>query len=162
MPELAVLHYTASGSAMSSAHYLVREDVDASAHVLIARDGRVIQLVPFNVQAWHAGKSCYEGRSDVNGFSVGIELQNAGELHKRGEKFYSWYNAEIRADEVYQHEQEGRVTYWHTYTDAQRATLKEILDLLYHEYGIRKVVGHSDITERKKDPGPAFAHGARI
>ena len=156
MPELAVIHYTASGSAMSTAHYLVREEVDASAHVVISRDGRVLQLVPFNVQAWHAGKSCYEGRKDVNRFSVGIELQNAGELHIRNGKFYSWYNAEIPESEVFRHEQAGRTTYWHTYTDAQRATLKEILELLSREYGIRKVVGHSEITERKKDHGPAF------
>ena len=38
-PDMIVLHYTAGGNAMSSAHYLARADTDASAHLVIARDG---------------------------------------------------------------------------------------------------------------------------
>lgn len=46
-----------------------------SAHVLIRRTAELIQFVPFNRRAWHAGVSCYQGRSVCNDFSIGIELE---------------------------------------------------------------------------------------
>ena len=46
-----------------------------SSHVLIRRDGEVIQYVPFNKRAWHAGVSCFRGREVCNDFSIGIELE---------------------------------------------------------------------------------------
>ncbi len=46
-----------------------------SAHVLIRRNGKIIQLVNFNDRAWHAGQSCYQGREACNDFSIGIELE---------------------------------------------------------------------------------------
>ena len=49
-PDTIVLHYTAGRNALSSALYLCRPDVGASAHLVIARDGELIQLVPFNVE----------------------------------------------------------------------------------------------------------------
>ncbi|MEJ2754386.1 MAG: 1,6-anhydro-N-acetylmuramyl-L-alanine amidase AmpD, partial [Gammaproteobacteria bacterium] len=52
-------------------------DLKVSSHVYIARDGGVVQFVPFHRRAWHAGESVFEGRAACNDFSVGIEL--AGE-----------------------------------------------------------------------------------
>ena len=46
-----------------------------SSHVLIRRDGEVVQYVPFSRRAWHAGDSFYAGRTACNDFSVGIELE---------------------------------------------------------------------------------------
>jgi len=46
-----------------------------SSHLLIRRDGEIIQYVPFHKRAWHAGASKYLGRSACNDFSVGIELE---------------------------------------------------------------------------------------
>ena len=46
-----------------------------SSHLFVRRDGRVIQFVPFNRRAWHAGESSYKGRANCNDFSVGIELE---------------------------------------------------------------------------------------
>ena len=46
-----------------------------SAHCLIRRDGEIIQYVPFNKRAWHAGQSNYQGREKCNDFSIGIELE---------------------------------------------------------------------------------------
>ena len=48
-----------------------------SAHYLILRDGRILQLVPELSRAWHAGGSIMpppDGRSNVNHFSIGVEL----------------------------------------------------------------------------------------
>ncbi len=46
----------------------------ASAHVLIGRSGEVWQLLPFNLQAWHAGKSILNGRRNCNRWTLGVEL----------------------------------------------------------------------------------------
>lgn len=46
-----------------------------SAHCLIRRDGEVVQYVPFDKRAWHAGVSMYQGRERCNDFSIGIELE---------------------------------------------------------------------------------------
>ncbi len=46
-----------------------------AAHFLVRRDGSVVQFVPVNRRAWHAGESVWRGRSRCNDFSVGIELE---------------------------------------------------------------------------------------
>ena len=86
-PDMIILHYTGGTSAMSSAKFLARSDVKASAHVVIGRDGQVIQMVPFNIEAWHAGNSSYGGRNELNHYSIGIELDNLGQLRLEGGKF---------------------------------------------------------------------------
>ena len=60
---MIILHYTAGVSAQSSPRYLARPDVKASAHLVIGRLGKIIQLVSFDVEAWHAGQSSYAGWS---------------------------------------------------------------------------------------------------
>ncbi len=54
-------------------------DLRVSSHLLITRDGGVIQFVPFNKRAWHAGESSYQGRMHCNDFSIGIELEGTDE-----------------------------------------------------------------------------------
>ena len=48
-----------------------------SAHFLIRRDGEIIQFVPCNLRAWHAGVSSWQGRERCNDFSIGIELEGS-------------------------------------------------------------------------------------
>ncbi|WP_251619740.1 N-acetylmuramoyl-L-alanine amidase [Odoribacter lunatus] len=155
-PDTIVLHYTGGADAISSAHHLARPDTDASAHIVIARDGGIIQLLPFNTIAWHAGKSEYEGRTNLNRYSIGIEMDNAGQLHRRGDRFYSWFKREYMPDEVYTHCENGQATYWHNYTLAQIQSVFAVCKLLLLNYPIQHIVGHSDISSRKIDPGPAF------
>ena len=155
-PDMIVLHYTAGGNAMSSAHYLARNDTSVSAHLVVARSGRVIQLLPFNVRAWHAGMSEYEGRKQLNDFSVGIEIDNAGRLHRRGNSFFSWFNREYPPGEVFTTVENGHAAYYHGYTREQIERVAEICAFLKARYLIRRLLRHSDITVRKTDPGPAF------
>lgn len=49
--------------------------VRVSAHLLIRRDGSVMQYVPFHRRAWHAGLSRFAGRERCNDYSIGIELE---------------------------------------------------------------------------------------
>ncbi len=56
------------------------EGLRVSAHFLIRRDGSLVQYVPTELRAWHAGASCWAGRERCNDFSVGIELEGADDV----------------------------------------------------------------------------------
>lgn len=51
-----------------------------SCHCFIKRDGQLIQYVPFNYRAWHAGQSYFNGRENCNDFSIGIELEGTDNI----------------------------------------------------------------------------------
>ena len=155
-PDMIVLHYTAGTSAESSSIFLTRPDVSASAHLVIGRKGEVFQLVPFNIEAWHAGKSWYAGRGGLNRYLIGIELDNLGKLRFSGNLFVAECGRVVPPDEVYTDCSGDHPTYWHRYTERQIRVLQEICSLLVETYPIRDVVGHSVITPRKIDPGPAL------
>ena len=103
------------------------EGMRVSAHLLIRRDGEVIQFVPFGRRAWHAGESSFRGRSCCNDFSIGIELEGTDEVPY--------------TDEQYRH---------------LVAAVLAISDA-YPEISPRHIAGHCDVAPgRKTDPGPAF------
>jgi len=50
-----------------------------SSHFLVRRDGELLQFVPVQRRAWHAGASCWRGRRRCNDFSIGVELEGVEE-----------------------------------------------------------------------------------
>lgn len=58
-------------------YYEQLKGVRVSSHFLVRRDGQIIQFVPCNKRAWHAGVSTWRGRSRCNDFSIGIELEGS-------------------------------------------------------------------------------------
>ena len=158
-PDTIVIHYTAGASAESSVRTLCNPDAGASAHVVIGRDGSITQLVHFNVKAWHAGKSSFNGRTGLNNYSVGIEIDNAGILEKAGEAYVSWFGRKYAQDEGLEarHRNEDFKRYWHLFTEAQITAATELCEALLKAYDIRYILGHEEISPgRKHDPGPAF------
>lgn len=102
-------------------------DLRVSAHVLIQRDGTVVQFVPFDKKAWHAGKSCFEGREECNDFSIGIELEGTDDVPFTP------------------------IQYEHL------ASITKALLLSYPALNTQRITGHADIAPgRKTDPGPCF------
>ncbi len=98
-----------------------------SAHVLVRRDGSIVQFVPFHRRAWHAGISSYQGRENCNDFSIGIELEGTDTL--------PYENAQYQV----------------------LATLIDALRIAYPSLSRQRIVGHSEIApDRKTDPGQAF------
>lgn len=77
-PSLVVLHYTTNDDADAAIRTLTHPAREVSAHYLVARDGRIVQLVDEERRAWHAGASYWAGNRDVNSASIGIELDNNG------------------------------------------------------------------------------------
>lgn len=154
-----VIHYTAGSSAESSARSLCDPASKASAHLIIARNGNVIQLVPFDTVAWHAGKSAHLGRVGMNQYSIGIEIDNAGPLEKHGNTYLSWFKRHYSEEDVVYavHRNETAARYWHEYTEQQILKVQEISELLVAEYQLKYILGHEEISPgRKTDPGPAF------
>ena len=98
-----------------------------STHLLIRRDGDLIQFVDFAERAWHAGVSNFAGRSACNDFSIGIELEGADTV--------PYTDAQYRV---------------------LAETVRELMRR-FPAIGPERIVGHSDIAPgRKTDPGPAF------
>lgn len=78
-PSMVVIHYTSNDAASQSLNTLTSPERRVSAHYLIARDGKLYQLVPEHKRAWHAGQSYWAGFTDVNSASIGVELDNNGQ-----------------------------------------------------------------------------------
>lgn len=98
-----------------------------SSHVLIRRDGEVVQYVPFHLRAWHAGVSEFQGRKVCNDFSIGIELE--------GSDFEPFCDAQYTA----------------------LTQLINSLQASYPTLGRGAITGHEHIAPgRKTDPGPFF------
>ena len=77
-PNYVILHYTSGSNAESALRTLTEPASKVSSHYLIARDGRIYQLVDERARAWHAGESYWGGSRDLNSASIGIELDNDG------------------------------------------------------------------------------------
>ena len=98
-----------------------------SAHCLIRRSGEIVQYVPFDKRAWHAGLSCFAGRERCNDFAIGIELE--------GTDTGSFTSIQYH----------------------QLNQIIKLLQSHYPEITAQRIVGHSDIAPgRKTDPGIGF------
>ncbi|APX13676.1 N-acetylmuramoyl-L-alanine amidase [Tateyamaria omphalii] len=78
-PSHVVLHYTAMATAEEAIARLCDPAAEVSAHYVICKTGRVTQLVPEGLRAWHAGAGEWQGLRDINSRSIGIELDNDGQ-----------------------------------------------------------------------------------
>ncbi|XOZ34713.1 1,6-anhydro-N-acetylmuramyl-L-alanine amidase AmpD [Halomonadaceae bacterium KBTZ08] len=102
-------------------------DLRVSAHLLIRRDGELVQFVSLLDRAWHAGRSIFDGRTECNDFGIGIELEGTDET-----------------------------PYTDAQYDCLVPLAKGLIRA-FPAVTPQRIVGHSDIApERKTDPGRAF------
>jgi len=128
--DMLVVHYTGMVDAAAAIARLCDPATKVSAHYLIDEDGRIVQLVPDVMRAWHAGVSTWAGASDINARSIGIELVNPG--HEFG---------------------------YRRFADAQMRSLIALARAVVNRHAIpaARVLGHSDVAPgRKADPGELF------
>ena len=76
--DMLLLHYTGMNSAAAACDLLCSEASGVSCHYLVDEDGTITQMVGEESRAWHAGVSCWQGETDTNSRSIGIEIQNPG------------------------------------------------------------------------------------
>ncbi len=101
--------------------------LEVSSHLLIKRDGELLQFVSLLDRAWHAGESCFQGRENCNDFSIGIELEGTDEL--------PYTEAQYR----------------------ELVSVSRCLLASFEGLDAARIAGHCDIAPgRKTDPGPAF------
>ena len=127
---MLVLHYTGMESAQGAVARLSDPLSKVSAHYVVDEDGSILRLVAEERRAWHAGRGAWQGETDCNAASIGIEIVNPG--HEFGYRDFP----EAQIDAVIRLIGDIR-TRW-TIPDA-------------------RIIGHSDLApERKQDPGERF------
>ena len=130
---LLVLHYTGMATGEAALERMCDRDAKVSAHYMVEEDGRIFQLVDEDKRAWHAGLSEWQGETNINSNSIGIEIVNGGHDHPNADgSLPSFPDVQI---------------------NAVIALSKDIMK----RHGDLTVLGHSDIAPaRKIDPGENF------
>jgi N-acetylmuramoyl-L-alanine amidase len=161
--KILVMHFTYGASARSSANWFKdSSNPGSSAHIVIDRDGSVVQCVPFDTVAWHAGNSRLRDLVGLNRYAIGIELANWGYLQRSGDGWASYSGTRIAKPFIGVHKNGNpdgghTPTGWEAYPVEQVASAIGIARALVDTYGVEEIVGHDDIApNRKWDPGPAF------
>ncbi|MBV9347503.1 MAG: N-acetylmuramoyl-L-alanine amidase [Pseudolabrys sp.] len=77
-PDMILLHYTGMQSGEAALNRLCTGESKVSAHYVVFEDGRIVQCVPEAYRAWHAGVAFWDGDTDINSRSIGIEIVNPG------------------------------------------------------------------------------------
>ena len=127
---MLILHYTGMTSAEAALARLCDGAAAVSAHYVVDEDGATYRLVPEDRRAWHAGVSCWRGRHDINGSSIGVEVVNPG--HEYG---------------------------YRPFAEAQMVALIALCRDIVSRRPIppRHVLGHADVAwARRQDPGELF------
>jgi N-acetylmuramoyl-L-alanine amidase len=129
-PSILLLHYTGVETAQKAIDWLTCSESRVSCHYAVDEHGRITQMVAEDMRAWHAGEAVWDGASDINSASIGIEIHNPG--HEMG--YPDFPEAQLRAVE---------------------ALCRDII--ARHRIRPERVLAHSDVAPtRKKDPGEKF------
>lgn len=129
-PDMLVLHYTGMRTAEDAIARLRDPEARVSSHYVVDEDGSILRLVAEEHRAWHAGRGAWQGETDCNAASIGIEIVNPG--HEFGYRDFP----DPQIDAVISLVSDIR-TRW-TIPDA-------------------RIIAHSDLApDRKQDPGERF------
>ena len=129
-PDMLVLHYTGMQSGPEAVTRLRDPEARVSAHYVVNEDGSILRLVAEERRAWHAGRGVWQGETDCNAASIGIEIVNPG--HEFG---------------------------YRAFPDAQIGAVIDLIGDIRSRWTIpdARIIGHSDLApDRKTDPGELF------
>lgn len=159
-PEIIMIHFTSAvvnhpDDPYNMAH--VRQtfvDYGVSIHYIIDRDGTVYSYIPEDRAAWHAGKGEYGGdekyTNAMNKYAIGIELVGIGSQKDMAQYLTAEEYAALDKSLI-------------GFTDEQYASLRELVEDIGERNGIpldrEHIIGHSDYSKTKTDPGELFDFG---
>lgn len=129
-PDALVLHYTGMQTGEAAIARLRDPEAKVSAHWVVEEDGRLFRLVPEERRAWHAGRGVWQGETDMNHASIGVEIVNPG--HEWG---------------------------YRPFPEAQMAAVIALVADIRGRWTIpdARIIAHSDLApDRKQDPGELF------
>jgi len=130
---LLILHYTGMETGALALERMRDEKSKVSAHYMVEEDGRIFQLVDESKRAWHAGVSEWQGETNINSNSIGIEIVNGGHDHPKVD---------------------GSLP---DFPDVQINAVIALSKGIMERHGKLTLLGHSDIAPaRKIDPGENF------
>ena len=125
-----IIHYTGMKKESEALKRLSNPKSKVSTHYFIKNNGTVINMVPDDYVAWHAGISHWKNYKSLNKYSIGVEISNPGHNYK-----------------------------YKNFSQKQISSLTKLLKMIIKKYKIKRenILGHSDIApSRKKDPGEKF------
>lgn len=129
-PDMLVLHYTGMKTGHEAVARLRDPEAKVSAHYVVNEDGSILRLVAEERRAWHAGRGAWQGETDCNAASIGIEIVNPG--HEFG---------------------------YRAFPDVQIGAVIDLIADIRGRWTIpdARIIGHSDLApDRKQDPGELF------
>jgi N-acetylmuramoyl-L-alanine amidase len=133
-PDMILLHYTGMPTGEEALQRLTTAASKVSAHYVVFEDGRIVQCVPEERRAWHAGVSAWAGETDINSRSIGIEIVNPG--HEFGYRDFPLRQV------------------------AAVITLCKTIITRRGPIAADRILAHSDVApSRKQDPGEKFPWG---
>ena len=156
-----VYHYTEGGPIESCVEIFHRPD-GVSAHFIVGRDGKIIQMVKMEDRARHAGVSEWNGAANVNDFSIGIEICNWGPLRKVDEEYFCGRpekEQKFLGTNIFQDDKGG---FWESYPEIQIEAVIRLTICIMERFPLitlENITGHENVARpigRKIDPGPAF------
>lgn len=162
-PSLVIVHDTAGSlDHMTSVSWLCNPQAKASAHFVVGLKGEIVQLASCLVKTWHAGKSSYKGRPNVNDFAIGIEIANPGRLSraegsaKARASFGQEYDIKTHRISFAETPEHGR-GWWMSYPQAQLDAVLNLCMAIRDRYDITSCAPHWEISPgRKFDTNPLF------
>jgi N-acetylmuramoyl-L-alanine amidase len=130
-PDMILVHYTGMATGEAALRRLTTAASKVSSHYVVFEDGRIIQCVPEDKRAWHAGESSWAGETDINSRAIGIEIVNPG--HEFGYRPFPLRQV------------------------AAVISLCKSIIKRRGPIGAERILGHSDVApSRKQDPGEKF------
>lgn len=140
-------------------------------YLVMSAIGRLYQSRDLSKHGYHAGKSKWKGNSSVSRYFHGVEMLCLGELEKKGDKYFTWFNYEVPSQHVGKtKDKQGRTRYFHRYSIEQEHQLVRLCVWLWRNsprdsyrnkiFDINNIVGHHEVSPgRKSDPMGSLSMG---
>jgi N-acetylmuramoyl-L-alanine amidase len=148
-PKGIVLHYTMGYGMNGTIHWFKTNAVDI--HLIVDRDGTIVQMSPFNRKCAHAGQSSWRGYTSLNNHFIGIEFCNIGKLTRRPDGLYDGYGRKWNGQAVFR-----RGEWFEPLTDIQEKVCVDLCSILKKRYNFsaNMICGHDEASPgRKSDLG---------
>lgn len=158
-PRFLIMHITTGIKMSSTINHFKRRHTYVSTHLLVGRDGRVVQFLPFDAIAYHAGESFWDGKENLNFNSIGMEIDNVGPLWPKDNTQWekSGQIIPLEDTELVRHWKSRTERRWHKFRRDQLVVARKIAFEILKKYKMEDILSHDAVNlMNRMDPGPLF------